>query len=822
MASNTEVATSKVLLDGKQAEDELKQLKQLAQETRKEYEKLKLSKDPEAAKKLKETRDLEKQVKALDQSYYGLDKVLKNMNGSSLKDLQKAQRELNAEIRKQTRNTDEDRTALKILQDQYNKVGNEIDSVKGSMKKMGDTSESSGNSFKSIAGKMGQFVASLGIATGAMEIVKGVLFATDTVSDKFEETIGGLKTGMSYLARSIATLDFSNFLTNMASAITAGRDYVKTLDQIGDRTRSIGILESKDRERLADLLIIRKDVTKTDKERIEAGKKILNIEQNNAERRKSLTKDQLDNELKYASKMTGLSKERIGQLLIEQETNRGAIEKANAFNQAVESKRVAEIGASGATMYGQSSTPIINKETLNIINSASPAIKKLADELKSFGKLNEDEYTRIAAAYQNIGEANAYYAESTAKTQVGMAKLMKGQLEENESEVKKYTANVAKEVEKEIGSYAKLNSEIGDLEEQFRNLKASNQPVPDDLLHQIISKKGELKEIEESVKAIGEGIALMSMKQAGVVIPGVPTQPGSILKKRNIDISTGAPEGTEKGLDLGFNKMDAVEKKDYALEQASVIQGAIFDIVKINQQAALDNKLSILEKEKAGELNNKNLTEQQKLEIEEKYSAKARKIKQDAFKKQRAADIIQGIINTALAVVKALPNIPLSIAAGVAGAASIAVIASQPVPEFAKGRYNVTGAQTGKEYNNIPYTGPAVTGLYTQPALVGESGAEMIIDAPTTRNIRMNFPEIIEAINHSKVNQFAAGRYPEKSVNKSDVNANIILNTELLKSTNALLQKLDKEGITAKGIWILNDLEKIQKNKKSIEDSTNM
>lgn len=54
-------------------------------------------------------------------------------------------------------------------------------------------------------------------------------------------------------------------------------------------------------------------------------------------------------------------------------------------------------------------------------------------------------------------------------------------------------------------------------------------------------------------------------------------------------------------------------------------------------------------------------------------------------KREKAQSIFSAIISTAAAIAKALPNIPLSIIAGVLGAAQIAVIASQPLPEYAEG-----------------------------------------------------------------------------------------------------------------------------------------
>ena len=66
--------------------------------------------------------------------------------------------------------------------------------------------------------------------------------------------------------------------------------------------------------------------------------------------------------------------------------------------------------------------------------------------------------------------------------------------------------------------------------------------------------------------------------------------------------------------------------------------------------------------------------EKQKTEISKKQE-----------KRDKAQSIFSAIIRTAAAIAQALPNIPLSIIAGIMGAAQIAVIASQPLPEYAKG-----------------------------------------------------------------------------------------------------------------------------------------
>lgn len=74
-------------------------------------------------------------------------------------------------------------------------------------------------------------------------------------------------------------------------------------------------------------------------------------------------------------------------------------------------------------------------------------------------------------------------------------------------------------------------------------------------------------------------------------------------------------------------------------------------------------------------------TSQLDADLEKKKTEIAKK----QAKRDKAQSIFSAIISTAAAIAQALPNIPLSIIAGIMGAAQIAVIVSQPLPEYAKG-----------------------------------------------------------------------------------------------------------------------------------------
>jgi hypothetical protein len=79
----------------------------------------------------------------------------------------------------------------------------------------------------------------------------------------------------------------------------------------------------------------------------------------------------------------------------------------------------------------------------------------------------------------------------------------------------------------------------------------------------------------------------------------------------------------------------------------------------------------------------------------EEYDIKRRRLLREQAKQDKELALIQAIIATAAAIAEALPNVPLSIIAGVLGAAQVAAIAAQPLPQFAKGVIDLQGKGTG-------------------------------------------------------------------------------------------------------------------------------
>ena len=113
--------------------------------------------------------------------------------------------------------------------------------------------------------------------------------------------------------------------------------------------------------------------------------------------------------------------------------------------------------------------------------------------------------------------------------------------------------------------------------------------------------------------------------------------------------------------------------------------------------------------------------------------------------------------------------------------------------QYASGKYDVVGADDGRSYS-APYIGTPQTGVVWNPAIISEQGPEIIIDAKRSANIRMRYPQLMDAI--KSVPQHAAGTVPAGggSFNTAMLESMLAQNAAVI---GALATQLNK-GIKAK------------------------
>jgi hypothetical protein len=157
----------------------------------------------------------------------------------------------------------------------------------------------------------------------------------------------------------------------------------------------------------------------------------------------------------------------------------------------------------------------------------------------------------------------------------------------------------------------------------------------------------------------------------------------------------------QKQLDENARLESLEREKETQQKRGEIIEAGISGVLEIAQGFAdlriqqISQELTALEFARNRELELAEGNAAKKDQINQKFDEKRRALEQKQANTQKQSALFEIAINTAVAIAKALPNIPLSILAGVLGAAQAGFVLAQPVPRFAKGTLDVGGRGTG-------------------------------------------------------------------------------------------------------------------------------
>jgi hypothetical protein len=295
------------------------------------------------------------------------------------------------------------------------------------------------------------------------------------------------------------------------------------------------------------------------------------------------------------------------------------------------------------------------------------------------------------------------------------------------------------------------------IEQQFRKTQI-------DLAYNKFSQEQSLFNLE---------LSRLDTQLANKLISEKEYQDARLKLENESSLRVGEINNEARKLELEDIKKTEAEKLDLLKQRADIIQqyaNLATDTLKKANEIDLQGKLEAIKREQlANEENLKqgNINEKQFFANKEELRRKEQKAKVEAAKRDRQIKIVETIINTASAVVAALPNVALSILAGVTGAIQLAVINAQKIPEFAKGTKNAPKGW----------------------AWVGEQGPELISlrggEEIKTHNESLQFAK----------NKFANNYNISKETNFNKVDNSPSINTDLLKiSTTGI--SLDYEKLS--------------------------
>jgi len=302
-------------------------------------------------------------------------------------------------------------------------------------------------------------------------------------------------------------------------------------------------------------------------------------------------------------------------------------------------------------------------------------------------------------------------AVTSASMQVDVIgnKLASGSMKELEERAKKIEEEISR-LNPETEEYKNKLIELDRIQTQMRIIEMNRLDILKDY-------HGEFEKFNISLQNMLKNAKIETLPEFKFHLPKVGLIDISAPKNslNELEVQMKAVESELKNLDLSSPEFKNLVKKlnelkikfkesledpieKYKNDFKNVTQYAIKSINLISQanEVSAQNELNSIEARKRAELNriekelaNENLSkeehdrlEKEKLEIEKKYDAEERRVKLQMWEADKEAKLIMATIDTASAVVEALPNVILAGIAAAMGAAQIAIIASQKPPSY--------------------------------------------------------------------------------------------------------------------------------------------
>lgn len=158
-----------------------------------------------------------------------------------------------------------------------------------------------------------------------------------------------------------------------------------------------------------------------------------------------------------------------------------------------------------------------------------------------------------------------------------------------------------------------------------------------------------------------------------------------------------------------------------------------FGIINQLSEASFQRQFDDLEKQKEAALLFAGESATARANIEEQYDRKKRQIEKRQAQQKKASAIFDITVDTASAVVRALPNIALASIVGALGLAQLALVASQQIPAFWQG--GVVGGEQQIMVNDDPY---GKKGSNYKEVIEKPNGK---ILTPQGKNVKMTVPK---------------------------------------------------------------------------------
>jgi len=306
-------------------------------------------------------------------------------------------------------------------------------------------------------------------------------------------------------------------------------------------------------------------------------------------------------------------------------------------------------------------------------------------------------------------------------------------------------------------------------------------------------------------------------------------------QERDIQLSAASDNAQRRALieeeyltkikDLNIEHINTIyERLQSAFNSISQLTEAVMSSQSVKYQddlhvfeESLEKKRKILDKDLKNGLISQDEYDQEIIKLDTELAEERRRIAVEQAESEMAITMLMVTLQQGIAIASAISlaakssmtplDLALNIIAAVAIVAGAFITATNKIDEakamqYSKGKYNVIGMEDGRRYRNVPYLGTPETGIYKNPALISEEGPELIVSAPDVKNMQLNYPGLLDAINFARVRQFASGKYPAQAASsQTQLVQQLPIDLEKLTMALELFNNMARSGIIAKVVY---------------------
>lgn len=285
-----------------------------------------------------------------------------------------------------------------------------------------------GDKLKSMAS--GAKVAWAAVAAAVVKFATDAVKMTQKWGDEWRTTMAGVNAAYGSFVRQLASGEgFTNLFANMREAARLAREAAQELDEVFERTTSYNYTEANTQKEIAQLQLIMRDSSKSDKERMDAAQKIIQKTEELATLKKDIAIQEADGYRKQLKSQTQMNDEEINFLVREYNQNKAIIDQGRAYlkerKQAQKDKTWLSIGAAlddtpGGSALGQMRDDAAQR-VKDLDAATSQAVKDVAAVLQKYDKGNDELISNLAKAEVAVINVDTamYHAQMRATSMLG-------------------------------------------------------------------------------------------------------------------------------------------------------------------------------------------------------------------------------------------------------------------------------------------------------------------------------------------------------------------------------------------------------------------